>query len=386
MGQSPPSTAYSAIADRGLPFLQGTADFGPLHPNPRTFCALPPKTAAVGDVLFSVRAPVGEINVADQTYGIGRGLCAVRPRTVNGKFIWWALCEARHQLRMVTTGSTFAGVTIEDVRNLELAHPVASTQVSIAEYLERETARLDDVAGEMRNLLQLLEEKRRAFIAGAVTRGTDAAAPLRDCGVEWLGSIPTHWHTSRCAWLFRERDERGEPDLPLLEVSINSGVIVRELLDNRIERTATDFNSYKVARAGDIVFNKMRMWQGAVGTAPVNGLVSPDYVVAAMVGPLISAYAQLVMRSAAFSAECARRSHGIAWDRLRLYWEGFRDIVLPVPPPDEQLSILAAVARETKTLDEVSDATKESIDLLTVRRIALINDVVTGQSSLGRSS
>jgi type I restriction enzyme S subunit len=194
-----------------------------------------------------------------------------------------------------------------------------------------------------------------------------------------LGEIPAHWEVRRIAWLFRERDQRGEPDLPLLEVSINDGVVLREFSDERIEATAADFNTYKVARRGDVVFNKMRMWQGAVGVAPEDGLVSPDYVVAEPTGALTSAYAGILFRTRAFSAECARHSHGIVWDRLRLYWEGFRDIEVPVPPLKEQSRLIAQVGSETAALDRLSTSIERSAGLLRERRTALIAAAVIGQ-------
>ena len=78
MGQSPPSARYSSLPEDGLPFLQGTADFGPESPSPRVYCELPTKVARAGDILLSVRAPVGALNLANQDVGIGRGLCAIR--------------------------------------------------------------------------------------------------------------------------------------------------------------------------------------------------------------------------------------------------------------------------------------------------------------------
>src|SRR5262249_28760686 len=197
-----------------------------------------------------------------------------------------------------------------------------------------------------------------------VTRGLDSKVVFQNSGIPWLGDIPSHWKTRRLAWLFRERDERGEAELPLLEVSINAGVVLREFSDERIESTAADFNTYKVARQGDIAFNKMRMWQGAVGVAPQDGLVSPDYVVAAPTGPLSPEYAGLLFRTDMFSAECARRSHGIVWDRLRLYWEGFREIEVPLPSAADQLEIVAFVAKETAKLDAVGRSTERTISLL----------------------
>ena len=276
-------------------------------------------------------------------------------------------------------GSTRDKLTQEKMGSIRLPFPPLPQQRAIADYLDRETARLDALVAAKERVLGLLAEKRRALITRAVTRGLNPRAPLRDSGIPWLGEIPAHWKVRRIAWLFQERDERGHPDLRLLEVSINTGVVTREFSDERIETTAADFNTYKVARRSDVVFNKMRMWQGAVGVAPEDGLVSPDYVVAEPVGPLSSAYANMLFHTAAFSAECARHSHGIVWDRLRLYWTGFRDIEVPLPPVQEQVEIVEKIAFEIKRLDELSKSTERTIALLKERRASLIAAAVTGQ-------
>jgi len=270
------------------------------------------------------------------------------------------------------------GLNREDAYEKVVLLPPIVKQHSIADFLDRETSKLDGLIAAKEQLIELLSEKRRALITRGVTRGLNPDAPLRKSGISWLQEIPAHWETSRLAWLFRDRDERREPDLPLLEVSINAGVVLREFSDDRIETTASDFNSYKVARKGDIVFNKMRMWQGAVGLAPEDGLVSPDYTVAAPTGDMSPDYAALLFRTEMFSAECARNSHGIVWDRLRLYWEGFREIVVPVPPSPEQGAIVAYVDRETSKLDALKVASESTIALLKERRATLITATVTG--------
>jgi len=267
----------------------------------------------------------------------------------------------------------------EFVRNFRVVLPSLLQQHAMADFLDRETVKIDALITAKEQLLEILAEKRRALVTHTATHGLNHDAPFRDSGIHWLGKIPAHWETCRLAWLFKDRDERYEPELPLLEVSINTGVDLREFSDDRIESTASDFNTYKVAHKGDIVFNKMRMWQGAVGVAPENGLVSPDYTVAAPAGDLSPEYAGLLFRTEMFSAECARNSHGIVWDRLRLYWEGFRDIVVPVPPSAEQRAIIAHIKCETAKLDALREATEKTISLLKERRAALIAAAVTGQ-------
>ena len=344
-----------------------------------------------GDVIIScVRTylqAIAHIEDPPANLIVSTGFAVVRPRdgVLESAFCKYVLREPAflHEVIARSVGVSYPAINAMDLANLDIPVPSLDQQRGIASFLDRETGRLDALLAAKERLLELLAEKRRALITRAVTRGLDPAVPLRGSGIPWLDRIPRHWETRRVAFAFRERDERGEPDLPLLEVSINAGVVQREFSDDRIENVAADFNTYKVARAGDIVFNKMRMWQGAVGAASCDGLVSPDYTVACPLGVLDSGYAESLFRTALFSAECARHSHGIVWDRLRLYWEGFRDIRIPVPPLVEQRAIVAWLTRETGKLDALRVAAERTIGLLRERRAALIAAAVTGQLAVG---
>ena len=295
----------------------------------------------------------------------------------NLRWLYWLLQTL--QLDEGSEEAAVPGLNRETAYSKDVFVPPLSVQRAIADYLDLETARLDALVAAKERVLALLVEKRQALIVRAVTQGTDPVILLGDSGIPWLGPIPEHWAVRKIARLFREYDQRNRPDLPLLEVSIGRGVVIREFSDDRIESTAADFNTYKVAHRGDIVFNKMRMWQGAVGVTPEDGLVSPDYVVARPTGCMLSAYASLLFRTPAFSAESGRYSHGIVWDRLRLYWQGFREIAVPLPPTHEQLDIVEQIESETRKFDELITATSQTIALLQERRSALISAAVTGR-------
>jgi type I restriction enzyme, S subunit len=283
-----------------------------------------------------------------------------------------------------TFGSKMPRAEWDSIGNLEIPLPPIAKQRAISDYLDDESHRLDQLITKKRHLIGLLREKRSALVAKAVTQGLSASTPRKNAGISWLGEIPTHWRISRIAWLFRERDERNQPTLPLLEVSIHQGVQLRKFSDERIEQVAEDFNSYKVARKYDISFNKMRMWQGAVGSVPQDGLVSPDYVVAEPIVDLDSEYYGQLFRVPAFSAESGRRSHGMVWDRLRLYWEEFRDILVPVPPLAEQQTIVRHIQIEAKALTSLINATEKTVLLLQERRAAMISAAISGQLGLER--
>ena len=127
-GQSPPSEEVSLL-NGGLPFLQGNAEFGIHGPDPRYECETAPKTAPAGSILISVRAPVGAVNVADQRYGIGRGLAAVVGTRIDPGYLrWWMESQGPH-LRSLATGTTFEAVTASDIGSLDV--PLEATNLTV---------------------------------------------------------------------------------------------------------------------------------------------------------------------------------------------------------------------------------------------------------------
>ncbi len=165
-----------------------------------------------------------------------------------------------------------------------------------------------------------------------------------------------------------------------------SGVTRREFLDSRIERVAADLGTLKVARRGDLVFNKMRMWQGAVGVAPTDGLVSTDYTVAEPFPGVATAYFAELFRTSDAKNEVNRRSHGIVMDRNRLYWHDFKQILCPLPSHDEQKEILAQIGNLNEWTGRLTRHVINVIVLLREYRSALITAAVTGQIDVSKAA
>lgn len=383
MGQSPPSSEYSYESDSGLPFLQGTAEFNDEYPSPSVYCPTPRKIANRNDILFSVRAPVGELNVADQDYGIGRGLCAIRPmKHVDRRFLWWALHWSREQLKFVSTGSTYQAVTVEDVSNIKIPSYKQSKQVSIADYLDNETKYIDDLITEKKRLNCLLEEKRSAVITNAILGGLDSTVTKKHSGVPWIGEIPIHWNVDSAHWLFQEVDNRSESgEEELLSVSHLTGVTPRSEKDVNMF-LAESLAGYKVCKPGDLIINTLWAWMGAMGIAFQEGLVSPSYHVYRLSRELDPRYIDYLVRIANFASEVTRFSKGVWSSRLRLYPDEFYKVLFPVPPLHEQRAIANFLSQETETINEVIQATNQSIELLEKKRSTLISFVISGQISV----
>lgn len=142
-GQSPPGETYRKSPER-LPFFQGKADFGPRHPMARTWCVGPIKIARPGDILISIRAPVGPTNIADVECCIGRGLAAIRPgNQADRNFILAALRLLESKIESLGSGSTFHAIKRDDLESLAIPLPPLPEQKRIAAILNQQMATVD---------------------------------------------------------------------------------------------------------------------------------------------------------------------------------------------------------------------------------------------------
>ncbi|WPB83106.1 restriction endonuclease subunit S [Sediminicoccus rosea] len=193
----------------------------------------------------------------------------------------------------------------------------------------------------------------------------------RDSGVDWLPRVPTHWEVVRNGRLFAERNETGFPDLPILEVSLRTGVRIRDMEGGRKQQMA-DRAKYKRAAQGDIAYNIMRMWQGAVGIAPCDGLISPAYVVAKPFDGVDSRFYTYLFRTSAYMREVDFASRGIVPDRNRLYWQYFKPMLSPAPPPEEQERIADYLDAYTTQVQRLIAGKRRIIAALIERKRSII--------------
>lgn len=201
MGQSTDSSDYNYDGE-GVPFLQGKVEFGSIYPKPLLYTQTANKFALKDDILLSVRAPVGDLNIADQEYGIGRGLCAIRPlEETYRNFLRYFLEVGKNELLSIATGSTYEAVSISQVANMRCILPPIEEQKQIARFLDRETTRIDTLITKKRQLIALLQKKRDAIVHQAVTKGLDPTVPLDDSMIDWLGKIPERWEVRKIKYI-----------------------------------------------------------------------------------------------------------------------------------------------------------------------------------------
>ena len=137
MGQSPDSKSYNKDKN-GIPFYQGNADFGEKHPTPTVWCTAPKKIARKGDILISVRAPIGDMNIANEDCCIGRGLAAIRltkSNIVDINYLYHYLSATVEFLQEQGTGSTFKAINKTTLEGIEIPCPSIEKQKNIAKLI-----------------------------------------------------------------------------------------------------------------------------------------------------------------------------------------------------------------------------------------------------------
>jgi type I restriction enzyme, S subunit len=199
----------------------------------------------------------------------------------------------------------------------------------------------------------------------------------RPSGLSWLDQVPAHWDVRRNGQLFSQRKQTGFAELPILEVSLRTGVRIRRFDVAARKQVMSDRTKYKRAAKGDIAYNMMRMWQGAVGVAPEDGLISPAYVVASPLAGVESRYFSELFRTAAYMGEVDAHSHGIVKDRNRLYWEDFKQIFSVCPPSTEQRAMIRFIGHLDRLTARYLRAKQDLLVLLGEQKREIIRHSIT---------
>jgi restriction endonuclease S subunit len=192
MGQSPPGESYNGDGI-GTPFFQGKAEFGQMYPTVRKWTTAGNKHAKVGDILLSVRAPVGPTNVANVDCIIGRGLAAIRAKAhMNQSFLLWFLRGFEHEIAAKGTGTTFDSISGDALRNQLINVPPLAEQEKIVEILEEQLSHLDAALASVRAIRTKAERFRRSLLHAAFTGSLSHSDSLKQ-------GVPGEWKSKSIA-------------------------------------------------------------------------------------------------------------------------------------------------------------------------------------------
>ena len=338
-----------------------------------------------GDILFGrLRPYLAKVALADSEGLCSTELLVYRPQSGDPRFLKHTLASKQFisLVNSSTYGSKMPRASADFIGSQKILVPPLREQLAISEFIENKTSQISEGIHAKEQQISRLKERKQILIQKAVTRGLDSNAPMQDSGIEWIGEIPKHWGVSHNRTLFTERVEPGKEGLPLLTVSIRSGVSTGELSEDdnlRGRVKIEDQTKYSLVHPGDIVYNMMRAWQGAIGAVTTTGMVSPAYTVATPDSRIRPKYFEYMYRTPLFIHQMDRHSKGITDFRKRLYWQEFKKMLTLLPPLDEQDRIVRHIDQESTRIDRAISLFHDQIERLKEYRATLIDSAVTGR-------
>ena len=387
MGQSPDSTYIQEGTEQGVPFLQGNAEFGVKYPTAKYSCIQPPRIAEPGSSLISVRAPVGETNIADQTYCIGRGLSAVsfhRYGEVLGREL---LNFHAKDLDKVSQGTTFAAISGNELKSLLIAE-IPEQEAAV---LETILDTLDTQIQQTEALIAKLKKVKEGLLHDLLTRGIDENGRLRPRYEQApelykespLGLIPREWIPSSGVEACKEivvgivikpTQYYRASGVPILR-SAN----VREnylSLDNLIHMSPQDHKamSKSAVKPGDV----LTVRTGYPGTScVVDGSIEQancvDIIISRTGEGLDPNFWSLWINSDFGKGHVLKSQGGLAQQHFNV--GDLKKIQLPIPTMTEQLKIV----RSWKALQKQVQQETTQLAKLQAQKHGLMDDLLTGR-------
>jgi type I restriction enzyme S subunit len=332
----------------------------------------------------------------------GYHLALLRPRKqcIVGSFLFRCLQAKpiRIQLELAANGVTRFGIPKAEIGALSLPVPPLPHQRLIADYLDRETARIDALIAAKERLLELLAEKCRALITRAVTRGLNPDVPMRDSGIPWLGEIPAHWKVVRLRFLVHkieqgwspqaENREPAEEEWGVLKLNaVNKGRFddsAAKALPENIEP-----QSHLEIQVGDFLVTRSNTPM-LVGDVCFVEKTKPRLMLCDLIYRLVLRAEVIEGKFMAYflSLPVGRRqiesdARGTSASMVKISQEHIKDWLIPLPSIDEQKTIVRQLEKELTPIQQISALTVRTILLLKERRAALIAAAVTGQIDVG---
>jgi type I restriction enzyme S subunit len=307
---------------------------------------------------------------------------------VEARYLFWWLRSNYANIRSLSGGDLRDGLNLQMLGGIPVPLPSTNEQRAIVDFIDRETAQIDELIGRQERLIELLTEKRQAIITHAVTKGLDPTAPTKPSGIPWLGEVPTSWSISTikrewtvidCKHLTAEFVDDGVPLASIREVQ---GKFVN--LDTAKYTTMAFYRSMiegnRQPRPGDLIFSR----NATVGEVAIVPYTHEPFAMGQDVcmlkrrtnqtSPEFGWYA---IRSRYVQQQIVLAMIGSTFKRINV--EDIRSLNYFAPPPAEQRAIAMYLDERSGAFDKAVAAAGSAIELLRERRSALISAAVTGK-------
>ena len=333
-----------------------------------------------GDIyMIKSGATTGNVAVVetDDEFNIWSPLAVIRPdlKKTTTKFLFHFM-KSINFFESIELGWSFGtqqNIGMGVIENLPIVAPSIEEQISIAAYLDRKTAQIDNLISKKQKLIELLKEKRSAIINQAVTKGLNPDAPMKKSGIEWLGEVPEHWEVKRLKYFFRLITEKN-CSLQTKKVALeNIESWTGRFIDSEVDYQGEGISFLK----GDILFGKLRPYLAKVLNAKFSGASVGDIFVMRPKLGISSRFAFYRFLSKPFIDIVNGSTFGAKMPRVS--WDFIANLHIAMPNNKEQRTISGYLDSKTTKIDQTISRIEKQTDLLQEFRTALISEAVTGK-------
>ena len=265
----------------------------------------------------------------------------------------------------------------DDFKKIPVFLPSNQEQHAIANFLDYKTAEIDRFIANKEKLIALLNEQRAAIINHVVIKGLNPNVQMKPSGVEWLGEIPTHWEIRKIKYISTLISQKSTPEIDAITIS-------PENVESKTGKVLDFYSSYDSAgvkfQAGDVLFNKLRVYLSKVVFAEYSGYSLGEMIVLRPALKDMGKYLFYLMLSCRFIEYCNAIADGVKMPRTDVH--DILNAQIPLIPYQERSQITNFLDRETKQIDELVSKERQKIEFIKQYRQALISQTVTGKIDL----
>jgi type I restriction enzyme S subunit len=346
----------------------------------------------VGDILFGKLRPyLAKAYLAKSSGEAVGDFHVMRPSiSMDGRFVQYQILN--REFISIVDGSTFGSkmprASWDFVGGMPVTRPPLPEQTAIAEFLDRETGKIDELVAEQRRLMELLNEKRQAVISHAVTKGLNPHAPMKPSGIEWLGDVPEHWTVKSVrliASVVRGASPRPAGDSRYFGGNAVPWITVAEITkDNLVDLTETETflteegaKNSRLFLSGTVIYSNSGATLGIPKILRINGCANDGVVAFEKLSRDV--LPQFLYQYLASITAVIRDEVKQGAGQPNLNTDIIKALRFGIPPLDEQRLIVQRIHELANSFDALTAEAQRAIDLLQERRTALISAAVTGQ-------
>ncbi len=352
---------------------------------------LPPET-----VLLSRTASVGFSGVTAIDLAVSQDFAAwICGPKLRPTYVLLCLRAMKQEFRRLMMGSTHQTIYMPDIEAFRVPVPPLAEQAHIAEFLDRETAKIDALVAEQQRLIELLKEKRQAVISHAVTKGLNPNAPMKDSGIEWLGEVPAHWEVHRIKRVTRSIEQgwspqcegfpaESEAEWGVLKVGcVNGGVFSPS--ENKVLPLDLEPVPSLSIRRGDLLISRANTRE-LVGGAAVADRDYPNlmlcdklYRLRLVLDKCMPDFLGFYLGASVTRGQIELGASGASASMQNIGQGVVLELPVALPPVTEQHAIVHCLRTEIDRSEQLIAEATHAVELLSERRTALISAAVTGQ-------